>query len=215
LQGPCPAGTGNSESVESRRPAFDPISAVYLDGAPARKRASISDALAIYLGVDERASGGVRELSNLPNGTKVSMREATLYGRSGRYYVHSSSKTTAGVWVAHAPFLTIGGEELTGLGQAMQECLLASREGVTHPSSWGGLLQPMLKLAGVKSYVAFARLSKCVTVLENDDRTVSLIPTRNGGSREGFVHLNDKTSTVENTLETLGTAAVEALARSE
>lgn len=145
----------------------------------------------------------------------TSTRAATVYWRAGQCYLHSQSLTTDGLWVAHAPFLTVGGEDVVGLGCAIQECLSASGDAGNRPKSIERLLQPMLQLAGVKSYMRFAKSSRCVGVTTTDNNSVSLSPTRNGGSREGFCHLSHKTLTVGNTAEALGMAAVEALAQSE
>lgn len=73
---------------------------------------------------------------------------------------------------------------------------------------------PLLKLAGVRSFNAFA---KSVTRVEigMDDETVTLIPMQNGGPKEGFIHLNEKALLSEADEEALGTAAIAALALCE
>lgn len=144
----------------------------------------------------------------------TSTRAATVYWRAGQCYLHSESMTTDGLWVAHAPFLTVGEEDVVRLGCAIQECLSASGEPVNRPRSIEELLQPMLQLAGFKSYVRFAKSSKCVAVTTSDNNSVTLSPTRNGGSLDGFQQLSQKALTVSNTAEELGMAAVEALAQS-
>ena len=53
------------------------------------------------------------------------MRAATIYERKGKLYVHSSSKTTAGVWVINAPVLAVEKEDTSEVGRAVRECRFA------------------------------------------------------------------------------------------
>lgn len=142
------------------------------------------------------------------------MKAATIYGRGGKTYVHSSSKTTAGVWVINAPVLVVEGGDPGELGKALRECLAASSEGVPHPKSFTNLSDPMLNLAGVKSYNTFAKSAKCVEV-ELHGETVTLIPTRNEGAEGGFVPISGKAQVAVSEDAALGSAAITALALAE
>ena len=143
------------------------------------------------------------------------MKAATIYERKGQLYVHSSSKTTAGVWVIDAPVLAADKGNAGEVGRAILECLAASREGVPHPTSFTNLFDPVLDLAGVKSFGTFVKSAKCVEVETSDDSTVILIPTRNEGVDDGFAPLPNKTKAALDSDEALGSAAVAVLAMSE
>ena len=143
------------------------------------------------------------------------MKVATIYERKGKLYVHSSSKTTAGVWVFNAPVLAVDKEDADEVGRSIRECLAASREGVPHPKSFTNLFDPVLDLAGVKSLGTFVKSAKCVEVETSDGAVVTLIPTRNGGVDDGFAPLPNKSEVALGSDEALGSAAVAALAKSE
>jgi hypothetical protein len=143
------------------------------------------------------------------------VKAATIYERKGKLYVHSSSKTTAGVWVINAPALIVDKANVGELGHAIRECLAASREGVSHPSSLANLFDPVLDLAGVRSFGTFVKLAKCVEVETNDGVTATLIPTRNEGADDGFAPLPNRTEAILDSDEALGAAAVSVLAMSE
>jgi hypothetical protein len=142
------------------------------------------------------------------------MKCATIYQRGNKIYVHSLSRTTAGVWVINNPVLMVEAENPRRLGESLRECLAASSEGMSHPKSFGGLFDPVLSLAGVKSFNTFVKAAKCVEV-ELDDQTAILIPTRNEGSEDGFVPLPEKSQIANNENEALGSAAISALALAE
>ncbi|MBB3981764.1 hypothetical protein GGR44_001423 [Sphingobium fontiphilum] len=143
------------------------------------------------------------------------MKAATIYERKGKLYVHSSSKTTAGVWVINPPVLAVEKEDKGEVGRAVRECLAASREGVPHPRSFTNLFDPVLDLAGVKSFGTFVNSAKCVEVETTDDAAVTLIPTRNEGVDDGFAPLPNKMEAALGSDEALGSAAVAALAMAE
>ncbi len=142
------------------------------------------------------------------------MKSATLYGRGGKIYVHSSSKTTAGVWVINAPVIVVEGGGVRELGRSLRECLAASGEGVPHPKYFNGLFDPVLNLAGVKSFNAFVKSAKCVDVEQNGE-TATLIPTRNEGAKDGFAPLLGKAQIAGTEDDALGAAAIAALALAE
>jgi hypothetical protein len=143
------------------------------------------------------------------------VKAATIYERKGKLYAHSSSKTTAGVWVINAPTLTADKANFGEVGRVIRECLAASREGVPHPSSFANLFDPVLALADVSSFGTFVKSAKCVEIETNDGVTAALIPTRNEGVDDGFSPLPGKTEAPLDSDEALGAATITVLAMSE
>lgn len=143
------------------------------------------------------------------------MKSATIYERKGKLYVHSSSKTTAGVWIINTLALTVDRNDVGGIGRSIKECLEASREGVPHPKSFTNLFDPVLDLADVRSFSTFVKSAKCVEVEMVNDETVVLIPTRNEGAEDGFTPLSNKIQADLGSDDTLGSAAISALDLSE
>ena len=143
------------------------------------------------------------------------MKRATLYERKGKVFVHSSSRTTAGVWIINAPALAIDLQDLTGIGGAVRQCLAASREGVQHPQSFANLFAPVFVLAGVKSFNTFVKSAKCVEVEASDGVSLTLIPTRNEGVDGGFAPLSNTAETAFDSDEAVGATVVEALSLSK
>jgi hypothetical protein len=143
------------------------------------------------------------------------MKAATLYERKGKLYVHSSSRTTAGVWIINVPPLTVDRARVGDIGRSIRECLEASREGVPHPEVFTNLFDSVLDLAGVKSFATFVKSAKCVEIEMVDGEAVVLIPTRNEGAEDGFVPLPNKMEVPLGSDDALGSAAIAALAISE
>ncbi|MBU1515315.1 MAG: hypothetical protein KKA25_14570 [Alphaproteobacteria bacterium] len=118
------------------------------------------------------------------------MAEAFL--REARVYVCAQSMTTAGIWIWSEPFAAFDADDRDGIALGVRQALAASRSRVHHPHpDWQGVTAPMLKLADVRSFKAFAKGARCVGILLVDDR-ITFTPTRNGGPKEGFVGLGDK-----------------------
>jgi hypothetical protein len=114
------------------------------------------------------------------------MRRATIYFRNGSLFVHASSRSTDGVWVASEPFLKVeASANDVDLGGAVRGALDCSRTDIPHPTSWTGLLDPLLALAGVKSWSTFAKSALCAEV-EEEGGLASVVPTDNLGARGGF-----------------------------
>lgn len=114
------------------------------------------------------------------------MKRATVYLSKGKLFLHASSRTTDGVWIASEPFSIVDLDVSDAdLGQAILSTLRGSQAGVSHPRTWTGLLEPLLTLANVRSWGAFARRASCVEI-EEDDSNVSVIPTQNLGANDGF-----------------------------
>jgi len=143
------------------------------------------------------------------------MKRATLYERKGKVFVHSSSRTTAGVWIINAPVLAIDVKDLTGIGDAVKKCLAASREGVQHPQSFAKFFDPVLLLAGVKSFNTFVKSAKCVEAEARDGASLTLIPTSNEGADGGFAPLPNTAEAALGSDEAVGAAVAAALSLSK
>ena len=142
------------------------------------------------------------------------MKAATIYERMGTLYIHSLSKTVAGVWLMNAPVLAVSKANGREIGDAIRKCLAGSREGIPHPKVFERTFDAVQQLAGVKSYRTFVKSAKCVQVwMEGSETTMT--PTRNGGSRGGFAPISHKSIVATNSEEALGAAVIEALAASE
>lgn len=142
------------------------------------------------------------------------MKAATIYGRGSKIYVHSLSKTTAGLWIINTPVISVDGGDFRALGRSLQKCLEASSECIPHPKSFTDLFEPMLDLAGVKSFNTFVKSAKCVEI-ELNGEMATLIPTRNEGADDGFAPLPEKTQVASSEGDSLGLAAIAALALAE
>lgn len=123
------------------------------------------------------------------------MKSATVYRRADGFYLHADSQTTHGVWITAAPQckLAVDASPET-LGRAVTNMLKGSERGVSHPAQddWGKAFTPMLELAGVKSWAAFARHALNVSIRTDSD-TESLIiePWENAGTKMGFIPISD------------------------
>jgi hypothetical protein len=145
------------------------------------------------------------------------MKAATAYQKSDGIYLHSSSQTTAGVWVANSPFLKVGVDDSqSAKGHAVVAVVNASSKGIPHPKQeeWSGVFAPMLELAAVKSLKAFEKDAVCCG-LEVEEERLSIIPHRKLGRNQGYEPIADKTvklafgsSAVE-----IGAALEEAMSR--
>ena len=142
------------------------------------------------------------------------MKCATIYKRKDKLYFHSSSRTTAGVWIATGPFLTLEDREQPSTkGKFLKEVLGASVEEIAHPTSWGNLFEPILKLANVKSWATFAKSADCCHA-ELEGNKLCFIPQRNLGPKEGYEPIRELTLLVSYnaSLEELGVTLDSAFA---
>lgn len=114
------------------------------------------------------------------------MTGAVAYKRHDDLFLHSSSRTTAGVWIASSPFIKVESDStLFSKGEALIKILNASQENVPHPTNWSGLIGPLLELAGVKTWSTFMKKARCLN-LEADSGQLKIIPNRNLGPKSGF-----------------------------
>ncbi len=121
------------------------------------------------------------------------MKRATVYKRSDGWYLHAISKTTVGIGMGTPPRIKVAIDAPSdALGKAVIEALNGSRQCVPHPpfSQLENGFKPMLELAGVKTWAAFARHA-CNVGIEADAENKWLIvePWENVGTKEGFVQI--------------------------
>jgi hypothetical protein len=97
----------------------------------------------------------------------------------------------AGVWILCRPVLMVDQNDSGKLGDAIFEVLGGSTENISHPTFWKGVFDPIIQMAGVKSWNAFSKSAKCVEI-EFETNRVSFLPTRNLGPKDGFEPLEFK-----------------------
>ena len=117
------------------------------------------------------------------------MKTGTAYKRNDGWYFHAFSKTTDGVYVATQPYIKLDIDaHADALGQAVLDALAWSIEQVPHPTPKEGekLFDPVLNLAGVKTWAAFSRDATSAD-FRSDDQWLTLEPWKNAGAKAGFV----------------------------
>lgn len=143
------------------------------------------------------------------------MKGATVYERGGVLFLSPSSLTTAGVWIGTEPLLSLQpGSSPSALGEAIITVLNASRDVVPHPTDWGGLIKPLLELAGVKSWATFIKKARCVSLRLDGDQ-LRLIPHRNLGGKEGYEALVEQVTTLKfpSSPNEIGDAGIDSISR--
>jgi hypothetical protein len=126
------------------------------------------------------------------------MNRASLFLRGDAMFLHADSETTAGVWIATEPFLRLEASiSDIELGKAIQRALQGSKRQVPHPQFRAGmsLVAPLLKLAGVKTWRAFERGAKCVSI-QAELSEIAIVPEIRVGDNRGFQPLVAETITV-------------------
>ncbi|WDZ87373.1 hypothetical protein [Micromonospora cathayae] len=119
---------------------------------------------------------------------------AALDLRRDRYLAWSSSLTVDGFWVANGSHEVLDTDvDDAGLGAALRRMLAASHTGVANPhvGAAASPFAPMLATLGLRAYSTYVKGTRHVDV-EADGGTLVVTPSRNGGSREGFVGLPDR-----------------------
>ncbi len=144
------------------------------------------------------------------------MKKATSYKRGQRVFTHANSSTTAGVWILELPALVADATDVKLVGQQVAQAIQASKQGVPHPTSWKGLFDPVLSLAGVKSWSTFAKSARCVG-LEWETDCVSIVSTENLGADGGFndTERNNLPAAVLSDPQALGSALLAAFEKSK
>lgn len=114
------------------------------------------------------------------------MKRVDIYKRDNVMYLHPTSMTTAGIWIATKPYIAIDADtDALSIVSRIRKLLEYSKEYIPHPTTGGNVSEPILKLAGVSSYADFMESAKSCTVeFEYDE--LQFIPYRNLGARSGF-----------------------------
>jgi len=120
----------------------------------------------------------------------------SVYQREdGRYFVVSYSRIVAGPLVVNgwvvvlepdAPDADIGRAVTDGLNRTELDIPELPQDDLRR------LLRPLFKLAGVKSYTAYAVGTRSVSVDRDVAGALTITPTENHGRRGGFLYLRDR-----------------------
>lgn len=137
------------------------------------------------------------------------MKAAIAYQIGGKTILHASCMTTEGVWILCPPLLAVSSESFSDVGDAVIQALDGSREHVPHPTSWEEIFSPLFKIAGVRSWRAFASSAKCVEI-ETSGNRVSFVPTINLGAKGGFLSIRARIIDSPPVYEDLGMALLTA-----
>src|SRR5689334_13429113 len=85
------------------------------------------------------------------------MKHASIFSYHNWWLIHPDSQTTAGVWLAQPPYLKVAiTVDCATLGCNLLSALAQSRHNIPHPTVWDKN-DPVLELAGAKSWRAFAK----------------------------------------------------------
>lgn len=145
------------------------------------------------------------------------MKRATAYQRDASILVHPSSRTSDGVWILSEPCVRLSSDcDDAELGEVILSALGVSRLSLPHPTDWRGILEPLLKCAGLKTWKSFVRGAVCVEVEERGEQ-LEFWSTRNLGSDQGFeVDESKRTAvTLPASPVAIGAALRDALASAE
>ena len=160
--------------------------------------------------------GTTRRLAGLLGGRNTDEVEQSVnvYKRESELIVASYSKTTAGLWVMNGWLRHVHQEtDDEGLGAVIVGALDASENDVDVPVVDPNPDAPLLKMLGLRSYGVFMVGTQCVRV-NRDGGTIQVTPKRNGGGRNGFSELTERTELLETpTARQIGTAARDGLQR--
>jgi len=139
-------------------------------------------------------------------------QSVNVYKRESELIVASYSTTTAGFWVMNGWLRQVRAEADDGdLGAAIMSALDASENDIDMPAPTSNPDAPLLKMLGLRSYGAFMIGTQCVRVTR-DGGAMQIPPKRNGGGRDGFTELTDRTERLETpTAQRIGTAVRDGL----
>jgi len=117
-------------------------------------------------------------------------KRASAHLRKSTLYFNPLSQTVLSAWIGKPPYLKVGIMESDNEINVMVLAVLEeSTEGIPYPKTFDGLFEPILTLAGVKSYRTFMKGASCCELAE-ENGVITITPTRNQGAN-GFTHLND------------------------
>ena len=139
-------------------------------------------------------------------------QSVNVYKRESELIIASYSKTIAGFWMFNGWLRQVRAEtDDGGLGAAIMSALDASENDIDTPAPNSSPDAPLLKMLGLRSYGAFMIGTQCVRV-NRDGGAMQITPKRNGGRRDGFTELIDRTERLETpTAQRIGTAVRDGL----
>jgi hypothetical protein len=121
------------------------------------------------------------------------MKRAVVYLRSNGWFLHAISKTTDGVGIETPPRIKLESDAPPHeIGHAIFEVLQGSTQGLPHPSvaELERGFKPMMDLAGVKTWDAFARRTSSVSIRTDPPSEWLIVePWENAGTKRGFVQM--------------------------
>lgn len=135
--------------------------------------------------------------------------------RQSQYLVTAYSRTITGLWVIDGlPTLLPQDTPAQQLGATIQEMLGKSRSGLPELTRDSQPARPMLDMLGLRSYAAYAKGTKSVSVYL-DDHTIDITPDHNDGRREGFTAILEakRTLTDDASAALLGAEVIAAFER--
>jgi hypothetical protein len=121
------------------------------------------------------------------------MKSAHVIQRAGKLFVHTLSRTTAGVVIGSDDVAILREDTKdSDLGEAVLRALRESKEQIPHPmpADWPDINRRYLAALQTKSLSAFMKGALCVGVSSDEDRII-FEPTKNSGSRDGFLELRE------------------------
>jgi hypothetical protein len=119
-------------------------------------------------------------------------RSAHIYRRGDQYFVTASSQTRDGFGLEEGPVEIFAAGDGEALANAVRGALGRSRSGIPTPKNWSSHPNRVVQAAGLKRFNAFAKGAALVSVDEEEPGKFRILPSRNGGSKEGFVGLEDE-----------------------
>jgi hypothetical protein len=120
-------------------------------------------------------------------------RSAHIYRRGDRYFVTTSSQTRDGFGLEEGPVEIVAAGDGDALANAVRAALGRSRSGIPTPKDWSSRPNRVVEAAGLKRFNAFAKGAALVTIDDQDaSGRLRILPSRNGGPKEGFVGLEDQ-----------------------
>jgi len=143
------------------------------------------------------------------------MKMADIYERADAWYIQSSSRAITGLWVGTPPTVRIGRHEPRQRRyEAAFQALSESRQGVPLPKPEDNLVAEILHMANVKSWSAFMRSAKCIS-LELENGRLSIVPYCKQGSKGALGSIPEKVIELaaDASPEEVGAAMEEAFTR--
>jgi hypothetical protein len=148
------------------------------------------------------------------HGLGMADRKATVYRRAGLVLVNRVDTTTEGIPVSTDQVLTFGLDASPDLvGQGLLDVVRQARSHIPplSRSEWVTGFDPVLRAAGVRSWRAFIRGCRDLSVFDEGDE-LRLVPSVNKGAREGFSLIDaSEIRTTKRVARTVGEAVMRAL----